>query len=189
MYPRYRYPVTETIDEQADSMREILARAMEPEIQARIREAVRDSYEAQDLVWRELIRGADVVLDGESMIVLDGGSIPYEKDLSVLREEAIQLITKAGRISVIVDFAQEIATSRANAHVIDQAVSRLRKAVGASGASPGLLLAIVLILLIAGALPLVQTALPVRDQALITNEEASLGLALAVVSLIMSKKQ
>jgi len=43
--------------------------------------------------------------------------------------------------------------------------------------------------IIAGALPLVQTALPVRDQALITNEEASLGLALAVVGLIMSKKQ
>jgi hypothetical protein len=93
-------------------MREILTRAMDPEIQARIREAVRDSCEAEDLVWRELIRGADVVLDGESMIVLDGRSIPYEKDLSVLREEAIQLITRAGRIGVIVDFAQEIATSR-----------------------------------------------------------------------------
>jgi hypothetical protein len=73
------------------------------------------------------------------MIVLDGGSIPYEKDLSVLREEAIQLITRAGRIGVIVDFAQEIATSRASAQVLDQAASRLRKA-GASGASPGLLL-------------------------------------------------
>jgi hypothetical protein len=47
----------------------------------------------------------------------------------------------------------------------------------------------VLILPIAGALPLVQTVLPVRDQAMITNEEASLGLALAVVGLIMSKKQ
>jgi hypothetical protein len=47
-------------------MREILARAMDPEIQARIREAVRDSYEAQDLVWRELIRGADVVLDARA---------------------------------------------------------------------------------------------------------------------------
>jgi len=47
----------------------------------------------------------------------------------------------------------------------------------------------VLIFLIAGALPLVQTALPARDQALITNEEASLGVALAVVGLIMSKKQ
>jgi hypothetical protein len=169
-------------------MREILTRAMDPEIQARIREAVRDSCEAEDLVWRELIRGADVVLDGESMIVLDGGSIPYEKDLSVLREEAIQLITRAGRIGVIVDFAQEIATSRTSAQVLDQTASRLRKA-GASGASPGLLLIIVLILLIAGALPLVQTALPVRDQALITNEEASLGIALAVVGLIMSKKQ
>lgn len=87
------------------------------------------------------------------------------------------------------DFAQEIATNRANAHVLDQAASRLRKAAGASGASPGLLLIIVLILLIAGALPLVQTALPVRDQALITNEKASPGLALAAVGLIMSKKQ
>jgi hypothetical protein len=148
---------------------------------------VRDSYEAQDPVWRELIRGADVLLDGESMIVLDGESIPYEKDLSVLREEAIELITRAGRISVIVDFAQEIATSRAGAQVLDQTASRLRKA-GVSGASPGLLLIIVLILLIAGALPLVQTALRVREQALITNEEASLGLALAVVGVIMSKK-
>lgn len=58
--------MTEAIDDQADSMREILARAMDPEIQARIREAVRDSYEAQDLVWRELIRGADVVLDARA---------------------------------------------------------------------------------------------------------------------------
>ena len=46
---------------------------------------------------------------------------------------------------------------------------------------------IVPILLTAGA-SLVQTALPVRDHVLIT-EEASLGLALAVVGLTMSKKQ
>jgi hypothetical protein len=69
------------------------------------------------------------------------------------------------------------------------AASRFRREAGASGASSGLLLVIVLILLIAGALPLVQTALPVRDQALITNEETSLGLALAVVGPIMSEKQ
>lgn len=168
-------------------MWEIIAKAMDPEIQARIREAVRGSYEAQDPVWRELIRGADVVLDGESMIVLDGRSIPEERDLSVLGEQAIQLITSVGRISVIVHFAQEIATSRANAQVLDQVASRLRKA-GVSGTSPGLLLIIVLILLIAGALPLVQTALPVREQTLITNEEASIGLALAVVGVIKSRK-
>lgn len=69
-------------------MREILAKAMDPEIQARIGEVVRDPYEAQDPVWRELIWGADVLLDGQSMIVLDGGSIPHEKDLSVPRRLA-----------------------------------------------------------------------------------------------------
>jgi hypothetical protein len=168
-------------------MREILSRAMDPEIQARIREAVRDAYEAEDPVWRDLIQGADVVLDGESMIILDGSSIPYEKDLSVLREEAMQLITSAGRVGIIVDFAQEIAASPAIAQVLDQLASRLRRA-GASGASPGLLLIIVLMLLIAGGLPLVEAALSAKEQALITNEEASLGLALAVIGLIKSGK-
>jgi hypothetical protein len=168
-------------------MREILARALDPEIQARIREAVRDSHEAEDPVWRKLIREADVVLDGESMIVLDSSSVPYEKNLSDLREEAIQLITRAGRVGLIVNFAQEIATSPASAHVLDQAATGIRDA-GGSQADPGLLLIIVIILLLAGVLPLLQGALPAGDQALITNEEASLGLALAVVGVIKSRK-
>jgi hypothetical protein len=129
----------------------------------------------------------DVILDGENMIVLDGTSVPYEKDLSDLREEAVQLITSAGRIGIIVDFAQEIAASPASAQMLDQAASGLRRA-GVSGTSPALLLIIVLMLLIAGALPLAEAVLPAKEQALITNEKASLGLALAVISVIKSGK-
>lgn len=167
-------------------MREILSRAMDPEIHVRIREAVRDVHEVADPVWRDLIQGVDVVLDGESMIVLDGRSIPYDEDLSVLREEAMQLVTSAGRVGIIVDFAQEITASPAIAQVLDQLASRFRRA-GESRASPRLLI-IVLMLLIAGVLPLVEAALSAKEQVLITNEEASLGLALAVIGLIKNGK-
>jgi hypothetical protein len=179
--------VTEAAGDRAGSIREILARALDPEIQVRIREAVRDSYEAEDPVWRKLIREADVVLDGQSLIVLDSSSVPYEKNLSDLREEAIQFITRAGRVGLIMNFAQEITTSPTSAHVLDQAATGLRDA-GGSRTDPALLLVIVLILLLAGVLPLLQGALPAREQALITNEEASLGLALAVVGVIKGRK-
>jgi hypothetical protein len=168
-------------------MREILARALDPEIQERIREAVRDSLEAGDPVWRELMRGADVVLDGEKMIVLAGNSLPLEKDFADLREEAMQLITSAGRVGVVVNFAREVAASPANARVLDQAAASIGDA-DESQADPAALLIIVLILLIAGILPLVQSALPPGGQGLLTNEEARLGLALAVVGVIKSRK-
>lgn len=176
----------------AQSLHWILEKARSPEVQDRIREYVRDRHDATDPVWRDLIQDADVFLYGGpegSITLLPRGANPaLDKDVSALGDEAFRVLTSAGEVEVMVSFAQDILSSPASTKALEQMSGRLRKT-GVTRLSPGVLLIMVVMWLIAVGLPAVETALPPRDQSLITNELATIGLALAITDLISKRKK
>ena len=161
---------------QAESLRWILEKANSPEIHEQIREAVQMMNDATDPTWRELIQGAAVSLYGGpegSITLLPSTTNPaLDRDIAELGDEAFQLLTSAGRVEVVVSFAQDILASPANIKALDQ-MSRTLGRAGLAGVSPATTILIVLAWLTAFGLPLAIADLPAKDQGMISNEIAT----------------
>jgi hypothetical protein len=108
------------------------------------------------------------------------------QDLSELRKELVRLMTPAGAIEVAVDFARDLLADPRNETVIEVAASG---AASTSGLSPSALFIIILVWLVALGLPLTEAKLSVRDQGVVTNELATVGLALAATWRALDKSK
>jgi hypothetical protein len=85
--------------------------------------------------------------------------------------------------------AREISARPENQQALGRTADRLRKAGVPANASPALLLLVILIWISAVVLPVIETDLPVKTQTVITNELATIGVALALVDHIRGKKK
>jgi hypothetical protein len=89
------------------------------------------------------------------------------------------------RISAV---ANSIASDPVNDAALSRTTARLRKAGISTDLTPSLLLLVILIWISAVVLPVVQVDLSVKDDALITNGVATIGLALAITDHIKRGK-
>jgi hypothetical protein len=99
--------------------------------------------------------------------------------------EAAEIIGRAESDQAIA-LAQEIAADPENAEALEK-VSRTIHRAGLAGLSPGLLLIIVLIFLVAAGLPVALPELPAGAQTVVMGELASVSLALAIVGRLIDK--
>lgn len=112
------------------------------------------------------------------------------RDRDVAASQAGFEVVQAARIMSRIEsgqattLARQIAADPRNAAVLDQVSSTVRRA-GAADLSPGVLLLVVLVYLIAIGLPATLPELPAGVQTVVLGELASVGLALAVTGLLI----
>jgi hypothetical protein len=179
----------------AEALREILDQVAAPKMQDRIREAVAfwlrvPPDDAAEMTWERLVVDSDVILHGGSegtyYLLRENNQELRMRDPSELRKELVRLMTPVGAIEVAVDFARDLLADPRNEKVIEAAASG---AAGTSGLSPSALLIVILVWLVALGLPLADAELPARDQGVVTNELATVGLALAATWRALDKSK